>query len=129
MTIINPANLPVTRLPGHGEPCEGRRALLVQLNFTNDGTLTLDLTNLQQQGVVSQIKAMYIDQAGAPNSLKVSFDNSQQTIVAKANTQGFYSVLSPNPTKITFGGAQGTPTLINVFLLNYDKVDAQWATA
>lgn len=126
MTIINPSNLPLVTLPPHGEPCEGRRALLCPLNFANDSTLTLDLTGLMQQQVISQLMVIFIDLSGSPNGLAVAFNNSQQVIAAKAGSQGYYRVLTPNPTKITFMGSAGQPQLINVFLINFSIDGQRW---
>ena len=124
-SIINPTLGWITVARADCEPREGRRAVLVPLNFSNAATLTLSLTQLEQLQVISQLSCLYIDNSGNPDTLTVTL-SSGQMIAAKPFSQGFYGCITAQCSSIAFSCQLGNPASITVFLLNYKETNSQW---
>lgn len=114
-------NIPLT-------PCEGPKAASISLDFTANGTYDLDLTNDQAQGKVSMIQGLYVDNNANSDTLTITVQGSNQKIIVKGNTQGYYPVLCPNPPKFTFVSS-GNVNGVVVYLLNFPVQPATWQTA
>jgi hypothetical protein len=109
-------------------PDEGPKAIPLRLDFS--GTTTeydLDLTNQQQQGYISMIQTLYIDlSATGAADLVVTMNGSNQVIQAKAGTQGYYSVMCPNPPKLKFTSTADS-AVVPVFLINVPIAGVTWS--
>lgn len=129
MAKYDATSLRVTQLNNQMLPDEGPKAIPVLLNFdaTTD-TIELDLGQRQQQGWISMVQSFFIDAKDAANPVSIVIDGSNQVITAKPATQGYYSALVPNPTKLTFTALMGTG-IVRVFLINVPVAGAVWATA
>lgn len=111
-------------------PDEGPKMLPLLLPFT-DGVTTefdLDLQNFQARGFVSMIQTAFIDMSGiTTGTLQVQMQTGSQIVIAKANTQGYYALLCPNPVKIHFIGVANMGK-VSVILINVPIPGATWAT-
>jgi hypothetical protein len=111
------------------KPNEGPKAFTALLDFSGAvGEWDVDFGQLQEQAYISMVQTLYLDLSGSANPLTVLVGNVGQTIKAKANTQGFYNVLAPNPPRFAF---QSTPggVVIPVMFLNIAIAGVVWATA
>lgn len=125
--LIPSSNLNYQNPHNQEVPDEGPKALPLLLDFS--GTVTeydLDLTNQQQQGYITMIQTIYIDlsRSGAAD-LTITINGSQQVIKAKAGTQGYYSVLVPNPPKLTFASSASS-AVVPVYLINVPVAGVVW---
>lgn len=109
-------------------PDEGPKAIPLLLDFTVAAQYNLDLTTQQQQGRISMIQSLFIDLSAANNDLTVTFPIGGQVIVAKSGTQGYYSVLCPNPPRIYFAMATSGGTLVPIFCINVPVAGVTWDT-
>lgn len=110
-------------------PDEGPKAIPVLLDFSGTATeIDLDLLTVQQQGYFSMLQTIYIDLSGSANNLTIIVGNSNQKIVAKPSTQGYYNVLAPNNVRLRFQSAAGG-TQIPLFLINVPVAGVVWATS
>lgn len=126
--IIDPKTLKVVVPHNQELPDEGPVSIPLILDFSGAvGTYTVDLLNLQQQGFISRVQCLYIDNADGSAPLTVTINGSNQRIVAPANTQGYYPVLCPNPAKLQFDNTAHT-IIITVFLLNMPVSGVVWST-
>ena len=124
-TAINPALL--SSLPVYGDkvPCQGPRALPVSLNFTGGPVYTLDYTIQQRIGLFSECQFVFIDASQVDNPVTVFFLGSNQAIIAKGRTQGYYPVCAPNPFKCQIS-CPGSAAIVNLIFGNYPMQASQW---
>lgn len=115
-------------------PAEGPKCIPLVVNFQTpaNSEQDLDLLLTEQQGYMTMIQTVFIDMSGSANTLSIVIKGSNQVIVAKAHTQGYYPVLCPNPSGFRFllsnGGAPATGDLVPVFLINVPIAGVQWAS-
>jgi hypothetical protein len=117
-------------------PREGGKALALPiLDFSQANQFYMDAELLGQLGFMSMVQTAYIDMSTSDVPMQVTINGSQQVIVAKGRTQGYYPVMAPNPVKLTFS-CPGGPGLdvttnrigIRVFLINVPIAGLVWAT-
>lgn len=129
ISIINTKALAILETQNQYIPDEGPKGVPLILGFT-DGVTTefdLDLQNFQALGLLSMVQCVFIDMSAATAALTIQLANGFQNIVAKANTQGYFSVLCPNPVKLKFLGTANMGKVI-VILVNVPIPGATWAT-
>jgi hypothetical protein len=127
MAILDQNSLQVSELTNQTVPDEGPKAIPLLLNFANAGEFDLDLQNLQSRAFISMIQTVYVDASAATDDLTIIFNSTNQNVMAKAGTQGYYSVLCPNPPKIRFLNTSGSD-VIPVFLINVPVAGVVWNT-
>jgi hypothetical protein len=117
-------------------PSEGTKAIPMLLDFTLANQFTLDLTNIQQRGFLSMVQSLYIDNSTSDIPLQIFINGSQMVVVAKGRTQGWYTVMCPNPVKFAFscpGGPGFDVTTgrygIRVYFCNVPIPGVVWPTA
>jgi hypothetical protein len=111
-------------IPDEGPKCV---SLIVDFPSFADGVASLDLSNYQERGAINQIQCMFVDAKDSTISFDILFDGSGQVIRVKQFTQGYYTVISPNPVRLTFSGS-GVPVPIKIFLLNVPLPACVWDT-
>jgi hypothetical protein len=127
MAIINQQQLQVLLVNNQIVPNEGPKAVPLFLNFAAATDFTLDMTEFQERKFLEMVQTIYVDCSLSASDLTVTFGKSNQKIVAKAGTQGYYPVLVPNFTSIDFSSAGGV--LIPVFLVNVPIPGLVWPDA
>lgn len=127
MSLVDYNSLRVALTMNQVVPSEGPRAIPVQLDFTNTGELDIDISQLQQKAFISMVQTIFVDMNGIPNALNIAVNGMGQNIVCKPNTQGYYTILAPNPVKLAFTTVQGSP-IITVVLCNSPIPGAVWPT-
>ncbi len=108
-------------------PCEGPRAVPLNLDFTLFDSYVLDYASMQDRGFLSMVQALYIDNSANTAALTVLIGGSLQTIKAAPGSQGYYSVLAPNPIKMTFTSVGGGA--VYVALVNTQMATDKWNPA
>lgn len=125
--IINPASLNFSQPSNQQVPDEGPKAIPLLLDFSGSvGNYTLDFLVQQQQGFFSMLQTIYVDNSQGTNDVTITLNISNQKIVAKAGTQGYYSVLCPNPIRLTFSSAING-VIVPVFLINVPISGMVWS--
>lgn len=128
MASVNQTNLQILLTQNQLIPDEGPRSIPLPLDFTANGSYVLDLEPLQTQGFFSMVQTVFIDMSGSavPLTLQIT-GGGGQTIVAKANTQGYYTILCPNPARMIFT-CVGGPAM-TAYLCNFAIPGSVWPTA
>jgi hypothetical protein len=117
-------------------PKDGGKALQLPLmDFSQANQFSIDMMQFQELGFASMIQTMWIDMSTSDISMQVTINGSQQIIVAKGRTQGYYNVMAPNPVKFVFS-CPGGPGLdattgrvgVRVHCLNLPIAGVTWAT-
>ena len=121
----NANNVNVQQLSNQEVPDEGPKGVPLLLDFSSAAEWDLDLTNQQQQQRISMIQSAYIDLSGATDDLVITMPIGGQVVRAKAGTQGYYSLLCPNPPRLNFANSSGSD-VVPVFLLNVPVASVVW---
>lgn len=111
-------------------PVEGSGCIPVQTDFSQDTSFSIDLLMLEQETRFTDLQTLYIDASGLSGRLQVLVvGGTNQSIIANPGTQGFYTILAPNPTKIQINylGAD-IPAGQFVILINVPIPGAVWTS-
>lgn len=127
IVLINSNQLQVSQIRNQVVPSEGPKAVPVLLDFSNTDTWDVDVSQLQQLGFLSMVQSLYVDMALSDNPMVCSVNGIGQKLVFKPGTQGYYTILCPNPVKLEFKSTQGG-VQIQVFLINTPIAGATWPT-
>jgi hypothetical protein len=128
MSIIDASGLNFSPIRSQLVPTEGPRAIPVLLDFTGSTTVyTLDLLNVIERNFISMLQTIFVDASGTDDQVTITMNGSNQTIVVKGRTQGYYAILAPNPARLTFTST-GSTVRIPVFLINVAVSGVVWAT-
>jgi hypothetical protein len=127
LSLINSQQLQVVLTLNQMVPDEGPKAIPLSLDFSGGTDIDLDIETVQTQGRFSMIQALYVDMDGQANNVTVTVPGSNQRIILKPNTQGYYTVMCPNPAKLHFTGVQGQAA-VPIFLINFPVAGHSWPT-
>lgn len=108
-------------------PKNGPKTIPLKFDFTNVNAIEFDSVEYIQSGKIEYIQALYVDNYDNPNPLTILIQLVNQRIIVPANSQGYYSVLAPNPPVFIFSTVQGAFT-VGVHLLNVPVQPDQWDT-
>lgn len=113
-------------------PIEGPIAIQAALNFSIAESFLLDAEGLfgsaNPLAAFSGLQTIYIDASGTDSVVTVFVAQTQQTIVAKGRTQGYYPLVAPNLFNITVSCSDSLFVAGQVILCNYFVPPAVWAT-
>ena len=126
-TSINAANLQVQETFNFSVPCEGAKVIPLLLDFSVDSEFDLDLSLFENQSRFTMLQTIYVDLSDTASPMVIVLDPSglKQTIVAMGHTEGYYTVLVPNPSKVTLACASGQAE--RVHLINVPIAGVVWA--
>lgn len=129
----NTANL---LLKNQTPPTDGGKAMaLPVMDFSQANQFSIDAQQFQELGFMSMVQTAWVDMSTSDVPMQITINGSQQVIVAKGRTQGYYNVMAPNPVKMVFS-CPGGPGLdvttgrvgIRVHLLNMPIAGVVWST-
>lgn len=107
-------------------PRGGPKTVPVTMDFTGtDGIFEIDGTVLVQNSKIEYLQTMYVDNNDNANDLTIEMSITNQRIVVPAGSQGYYSMLQPNPPKIIFTTVAGAFSIFVQFL-NVPVQPAVW---
>lgn len=130
-TLIAANNLLAQPISIHLLPSEGPKSIPLILDFT--GAILeyeLDLSQMYDATQISMLQSIFIDLSDPALSnlmILTAANDSLQQIVAKAQTQGYYQMICPNPPKMTFTASAGGG-VARVVLLNVAVPGSVWVT-
>lgn len=109
-------------------PIEGPKVAEITLNFNGNANQTVDLSQLIQNGTLSFVQCVYVDNHDNPNSLTITPQLTNLRVIVPANSQGFYSVLAPNMPVFTVSSTAGNYS-VTLGFLNVPVQPDQWGAA
>lgn len=127
--FFNNSQLADLQVANQDNPTEGPRAVPLNLDFTNatgQPTHLVDLSVQQMQTRMSMVQTVFVDLSGTDSPLTIQCQGTNQTIVVKGRTQGYYNVLAISPTRLQFTSAANA--FVQAVLLNVPIAGAVWAT-
>jgi hypothetical protein len=123
--MVNQGALSSIAVYGAQIPREGPKAVSVPLNFVTNDQYTLDYGNEQYLGRLSMVQTIFVDASNVDVPVQVQVSGTNQVIIARGRTQGYYAVCAANPFRATFTCAGGGAP-VQIQLLNYPVTSAQW---
>jgi len=130
-TLIAANNALIQPVSVHLLPSEGPKSIPLVLDFTGAIlSYAIDLSMMFDQQYITMLQSIFIDLSDpslSNLSIQTSDSNSLQTIVAKAQTQGYYQILVPNPPKLIFT-ASAAGGIARIALLNIAVPGSVWPT-
>jgi len=126
MANIDQNQLPFYAIKVADIPAEGPIAIPFPISFANNSSYSLDISQLVQQGRISLVQCMFVDNSANDTTISIQIGNPQslQTIVVPSQSQGYFQILSPNPAKFLF--TSQTLGSILVVLLNSPVAGVVW---
>lgn len=107
-------------------PQEGPVAVPYLLDFSGSVTeYDFDFLLPVQQGKISQINTLYVDCSLATSDITCVVQQTNQKLMFKAGTQGYYPILATNPPRFTFT-SEADNAVIPVFFLNVPISGVVW---
>ena len=117
MSLINQQQLQM--IPTQNQLIAGTKgplAVRLFLDFTAQTQYVLDLQNMQGTNQFDLCQSVYIDNADGGAAVILTVPSSGFRFVAKSGFIGWVNIICPNPIKIQFDCAGGSP--VTVFLVN-----------
>lgn len=110
-------------------PEEGPIAVPVPINFATSTDFDLDISQQVNQGRISLVQSMFVDNSANNNPINIGVGQSPssaalQTIVVPSQSQGYFQIFSPNPARFHFN-SQATGSIL-VILSNSPIASATW---
>jgi hypothetical protein len=100
-----------------GMPAEGPRCIPLTLDFTLSLAYDLDYSNMQSRNFISMVQTIWVDNSLNAAVLEVTMVGTNQVIKVPAGIQRYYTVLQPNPIKMSF--ASTGAVVCQVILMNF----------
>jgi hypothetical protein len=128
MSVVN--QLQVQYIPSKNQlMVQGKKgpiAGVLVLDFSAAPTFHLDLQNDQSRGYIDLVQTIYIDNSAGGDQVVINISGSQQVIIAKAGTQGYYNVICPNPIVMDISSNGGQ--VAKFHFINVAIPGAVWST-
>jgi hypothetical protein len=111
-------------------PQEGPVAVPYNLNFALSTSYTINVRDLLQTGPgypgLSRIQSLWIDNSQNTAELILNVTQTNQFIYVPPQSQGYYSVLSPNAGQINISTSAVVTSLCYLTVLNFPVSGDQW---
>jgi hypothetical protein len=110
-------------------PKGGPKVVGAQLDFTVNSQIEIDGLSVVQNGRIEFIQGMFIDNSDNPSPLTFIMQGTFQRIVAPAHSQGYYSILLPNPPQMVANTTPAAGLVISIIFYNVPIQSQVWKTA
>lgn len=127
ITGVNIPSVPVG--VGCTDP-KGPISLPLIFNVTSGQTYLVDLSLFIQQGRISEIQSVFVDNSGNDAALTLTFSGSNQPLIIPAGSQAYLPILAPKLPQINVfstGSTEGTN--VRVVFLNCPVPASVWSVS
>lgn len=104
-------------------PCEGPKVIPIFCDFSSATKYDVDLKSLVQQGKISDVQSIFVDNADNSGICTIDIDVQQQRIIIPPFSQAYLNVLTALPS---FHVTSGTTALVRLFAQNFPVTNAVW---
>jgi len=109
-------------------PSEGPISVPVVLDFSAENIAELQGLLITQSEAISQIQGVYIDNGDNPEALTLTVTTTRQRIIAPANSQGFYSLMTINPPDMIAETVALSGLKVTLIFYNVPIQSETWST-
>jgi hypothetical protein len=110
-------------------PSGGPKCVPTFVDFSAVASVLLDGNQIVQQGRIEYLQGVFIDNSANANKLTLIMSTTQQQIIAPAKSQGYYSIMVPDPPQIQALTTQVNGLVIPLFFYNVPIQPAVWSVA
>lgn len=107
-------------------PAGGPKCVPTNVNFANAAQVQLDGQLIVTQGKIEYLQGVFIDNADNPNKLTLTMSTTNQRIICPPNSQGYFSIMLPDPPQILAETVQAN-IVIPMFFYNVPIQPAVWS--
>jgi len=104
-------------------PCEGPKVIPINCDFLLANRYDVDLKNLVQQGKISDVQSLFIDNADNAQSVIIDIDVQTQRIVIPPYAQAYISILCALPS---FHVSSSGGVTVKIFAQNFPVTNCVW---
>lgn len=107
-------------------PKGGPRAVIATCDFGTSTTTEIDGGAIVERGGIEFIQGVFIDNSTNANALAITMGTTGQKIVCPPLAQGYFSILLPNPPKMTAVTVQVGGLKVPLIFYNVPIQSAMW---
>lgn len=108
-------------------PSGGPKAVSNVIDFSNSADVELSGEAIVSQGKIEYLQGVYIDNADNVDPFVLTIVGTNQRITCKGKTQGYFSILCPNPPDMNAHTTQSAANQIRVIFYNVPVQPAVWS--
>lgn len=108
-------------------PAGGPKVVPANVDFSVNGSVLLDGSLIVSQGKIEYFQGVFIDNSQNANPLILTMSTTNQAIIAKAKTQGYYAIMVPDPPQIIASTTIVNGLIIPLFFYNVPIQPAVWS--
>ena len=111
-------------------PAGGPKCVPVQqLDFSNVASIVIDGSAIVQQGKIEYLQGVFIDNSTNLNNISLTMSTTNQVIICPKKSQGYFSIMVPDPPQIVAATTQTANLIIPMFFYNVPIQPAVWSVA
>lgn len=99
-------------------PKNGPATIPAVLDFRNTAEIVIDGELVVSTGKIEYLQGVFIDNADNADALTLTMGTTGQRIICPPLSQGYFSIMVPNPPRIVAETPQGGSKVLNVFFYN-----------
>ena len=108
-------------------PKGGPATIPCNLDFRNTGRILIDGEQVVSTGKIEYLQGVFIDNADNVDALTLTIGTTGQRIVCPARSQGYFSILAPNPPRIIAETPQAGTKVLNLLFYNVPIQAVVWS--
>lgn len=105
-------------------PCEGPRVVQCVCDFSSATSFDIDLKTLVQQGKISEVQSLFVDNADNPDFMVLVMSASNQRIIVPAYSQAYLTVLL---NQAQLSATTASPVKAAIFAQNFPVQNCVWS--
>lgn len=108
-------------------PKGGPATIPVELDFRNTGRVLIDGEQVVSNGRIEYLQGVFIDNADNVDALTLTIGTTGQRVICPPRSQGYFSILAPNPPRIVAETPQGGTKVLDLLFYNVPIQAAVWS--
>ena len=109
-------------------PAGGPKCVPTNVDFSNAAQVVLDGQQIVQNGRIEYLQGVFVDNSANVNNLSLTMSTTGQVIIVPKQSQGYFSIMVPDPPQIVAGTVQAN-IVIPMFFYNVPIQPAVWSVA
>lgn len=107
-------------------PKGGPKVVPTNLDFSTVAQIDIDGEPIVSQGKIEFLQGVFIDNADNLDKFTLTMNVTGERIICPPQSQGYFTILQPNPPKMLAGTTQANGKIINLQFYNVPIIPAVW---
>jgi hypothetical protein len=108
-------------------PSGGPKCVPTNVDFSNSGQIELDGQQIVTQGKIEYLQGVFIDNSANTDPVSITMSTTEQKIICPPKSQGYFSILCPDPPQMIASTPQTNGRVIPMFFYNVPIQPAVWS--